>query len=137
MAEDTGLIASLGLWVAQMSIAALSRLRSHCPELRLNINLSVRQLLQEGLVSCFSALVDQAGRPRQALNLELTESPFADDNSMMLERIKALATAGFELHLDDFGTGYPPLDACTVCPCRCSSWIVVLSSCWTKQVTSA
>lgn len=109
VAEEAGLIAPLGMWVAQTAISALPRLRRRCPDLQLNVNLSVLQLLQEDLVPRFAALVDQAGLPRQALHLELTESLFADDNAIMLTRVRELAAAGFELHLDDFGTGYSSL----------------------------
>lgn len=109
VAEEAGLIGELGLHIAQRAIQALPRLKQVHPGLGLNINLSVKQLLQANLVNQLCELVDAEHLPRHNVHFELTESAFSDDLDLLLKQVNALADAGFKLHLDDFGTGYSSL----------------------------
>ncbi|WP_409420711.1 EAL domain-containing protein [Pseudaeromonas sp. ZJS20] len=109
IAEEAGLIGELGMWIAGQAIAALPALRRQRPNLALNINLSVLQLLQEDLVTVLSHQCDAAGLPREAIHMELTESLFANDHIKVKRQLERLVAAGFAIHLDDFGTGYSSL----------------------------
>lgn len=109
IAEEAGLIGELGMWIAGQAIATLPVLRRQLPELTLNINLSVLQLLQEDLVDVLGSQVDEVGLPRNAIHMELTESLFANDHLKVKRQLERLVEAGFAIHLDDFGTGYSSL----------------------------
>ncbi|GAA4500501.1 putative bifunctional diguanylate cyclase/phosphodiesterase [Pseudaeromonas paramecii] len=109
IAEEAGLIGELGMWIAGQAIASLPALRRQLPNLTLNINLSVLQLLQEDLVEVLSQQADDAALPREAIHMELTESLFANDHDKVKRQLERLVAAGFAIHLDDFGTGYSSL----------------------------
>ncbi|SDK53342.1 putative bifunctional diguanylate cyclase/phosphodiesterase [Pseudomonas indica] len=109
IAEEAGLIGELGLYIARNAIGSLPRLRKQLPGLAMNINLSVKQLLQADLVEQLCELVDSQGLPRQSIHFELTESAFADSLELLQNQVRSLVDAGFKLHLDDFGTGYSSL----------------------------
>ncbi|AYC32977.1 EAL domain-containing protein [Pseudomonas cavernae] len=109
VAEEAGLIGELGLYIAQRAIQALPRLQQARPGLVLNINLSVKQLLQVNLVGQLCELVDAERLSRHSVHFELTESAFSESLEVLEEQVNALVAAGFQLHLDDFGTGYSSL----------------------------
>lgn len=109
VAEESGLIDELGLYIARNAITTLSRLLTVQPELKMNINLSVKQMLQDDLSSQLCSLVDGARIPRNLVHFELTESAFADHQQYLEQQLLSLASAGFDLHMDDFGTGYSSL----------------------------
>lgn len=109
VAEESGLIGELGLYIARHAVHALPRLRKARPGLILNINLSVKQLLQANLVSQLCELIDAEHLPRHSVHFELTESAFSENLELIHEQVNALVAAGFKLHLDDFGTGYSSL----------------------------
>ncbi|MHA7000598.1 putative bifunctional diguanylate cyclase/phosphodiesterase [Aeromonas schubertii] len=110
LAEDTGLIVPLGYQIAQKAMTDLPTLRTLNPELKLNINLSVLQLMQTALVERLCQLADASGLPRDAVHFELTESLFAEKNEVLVKHLCQLTEAGFKVHLDDFGTGYSSLE---------------------------
>jgi len=110
LAEQAGLIVPMGKWIADQAMGALRELRHSYPELNLNINLSVLQLMEPDLVPHLTALADRHQLPRRAIHFELTESLFAESHGRLEEQLLALTQAGFKIHLDDFGTGYSSLE---------------------------
>lgn len=116
LAEETGLIIPMGIWIARQALRALPALREHWPELNLNINLSVLQLMQSDLVPRLCALVDECAVPHSAVHFELTESLFAEQNEFLVNQLRQLSDAGFKVHLDDFGTGYSSLERLLTLP---------------------
>ncbi|NEO26420.1 MAG: EAL domain-containing protein [Kamptonema sp. SIO4C4] len=109
IAEETGLIHDLGLWVLEEAITQLQQWSSLHPanqELVMSINLSPLQLMQDGLVEHLDALFQKTGVNGQNIKLEVTESCLLEAGSSetrVLERIKA---TGMQICIDDFGTGY-------------------------------
>ncbi|MDQ2705081.1 MAG: EAL domain-containing protein, partial [Pseudomonadota bacterium] len=104
LAEESGLIADIGKWILR---AACAEAVKWPPGLSVSVNLSTRQLADEGLVdSIVSALVD-AGLGPSRLELEVTESALLREaNLRVLQEVQDL---GISLVLDDFGTGYSSL----------------------------
>jgi diguanylate cyclase (GGDEF)-like protein/PAS domain S-box-containing protein len=111
LAEDTGLIIPLGLWVMQTACAQL-RAWSENPgtrHLQISINVSARQFRQENFVAQVFDALKRSGANPALLRLELTESIVLeniDDVIMRMQQIKAL---GVTFSLDDFGTGFSSL----------------------------
>ncbi|UCP15728.1 EAL domain-containing protein [Aeromonas media] len=110
LAEQAGLIIPLGKWIADQAMGTLHELRYAYPDLNININLSVLQLMEPDLVTQLAELADRHQLPRSAIHFELTESLFAENHGRLEEQLLALTQAGFKIHLDDFGTGYSSLE---------------------------
>ena len=109
VAEESGLIDELGMYIARNAINALPRLQVVQPGLEISINLSVKQMLQDDLATQLCTLVDSAQVSRRLVHFELTESAFAEHQERLEQQLLNLAREGFDLHMDDFGTGYSSL----------------------------
>jgi EAL domain-containing protein (putative c-di-GMP-specific phosphodiesterase class I) len=83
---------------------------------RLAINVSGRQLDEEGFVDDLVAALATAGRPRPRQELEITESLILNEKRISKSMLHRLAGAGIEWSLDDFGTGYSSLTYLTKFP---------------------
>jgi len=111
LAEDTGLIVPLGLQVLEQACAILVRWAC-IPALagvKLAVNVSVQQLRDPRFLESVAACLAASGADPALLQLEITESVFADDLAVTGERMHALRSLGLEFALDDFGTGYSSL----------------------------
>ncbi len=110
VAEETGLIHSLGAWVLRTGCAqAQAWDREGHPPIRVSVNLSARQLQNEELVPQIAGILEETGLDPGRLELEITESVAmenADHTVVTLNRMKRL---GLRLTIDDFGTGYSSL----------------------------
>ncbi len=110
LAEETGLILPLGEWVLATACEQLHAWRvAGWNDLRLAINLSVRQLNDPGFPALLQRVASQPGCDLGRLDLEITESAFMQNARTALENIKAARGLGARLALDDFGTGYSSL----------------------------
>jgi EAL domain-containing protein (putative c-di-GMP-specific phosphodiesterase class I) len=110
LAEETSLILPVGEYVIDMACRAVRRLHdaaSGTPPF-VAVNVSARQLLHPGLVERIVSRVEQAGLPRGALRIEVTESR-ALDAERVLGVINMCHAHGIRVALDDFGTGYSNL----------------------------
>lgn len=111
LAEESGLILPLGIWILESACAQLLRW-STVPEtahLAVAVNVSARQFQQPQFVDQVLTIVNQTGiNPRQ-LMIELTESMLVDNPDEMIIKMSALQAVGIQLSLDDFGSGYSSL----------------------------
>jgi diguanylate cyclase (GGDEF)-like protein len=110
IAEESGLIRSIGAWVLRHAAAQAAGWRAADPggpPLELAVNLSARQLSRpDALVEMVTEVLRDTGLPPALLALEITESALVDEGEGALDRLRAL---GVRLVLDDFGTGYASL----------------------------
>ncbi len=112
LAEETGLILPLGLWVLNEACRQLRLWQERSEEsagLTMAVNLSPRQFAQPDLVERIAAIVTESRIAHGTLKVEVTESVIlhhSDDAVETLHRLKAL---GIQVYIDDFGTGYSSL----------------------------
>jgi EAL domain-containing protein (putative c-di-GMP-specific phosphodiesterase class I) len=110
LAEETGIINQLGDWVLRSACAQLQQfLRAGLPQMRVAVNLSVRQLLQKDFAASVEAVLADTGLPPSLLELEITESTLMENAEDTLGALHRLRELGVRLSIDDFGTGYSSL----------------------------
>ena len=112
IAEDNGLIASLGAWVLEKSCADHRRWTTDHPGLRLDlaVNVSSRQLMGQDFPGVVQEVLLRTAMDPAALTLEMTEGIVIDDDEERAMTVLAdLRDLGVRIALDDFGTGYASL----------------------------
>ena len=114
LAEDTGLIIPIDLWVMEIACRQLKSWQMDFPEhddLSLCVNLSLKQFRQSDLVSKVDSLLQQTSvdRSNVSLSLEITESTIMQNASCSADIIGELKELGINFSVDDFGTGYSSL----------------------------
>lgn len=111
IAEDTGLILSIGDWVLRQTCRQIAHWQAgELPVVPLAVNLSARQFSSPELVEQIAGILQETGVEATLLHLELTESILVhrpDAAAAMLQRLRGL---GIKLALDDFGTGFSSLN---------------------------
>lgn len=118
IAEQSGLIISVGEWVLETAAAAVAGWRANgLGEVRVAINVSVHQLLDSRFVDRLAEVLKRHGLPPEAIELELTETAF-QTSAATLESLRRVREEGIELALDDFGTGYSSLTSLSRLPLR-------------------
>ena len=111
MAEDTGLILPVGLWVLETACAQLAAwaTRAQTAPLIMAVNVSVRQFRHPDFVAQVRQVLGRSGANARRLKLEITESLMVDDMEESICKMIALKGEGVSFSLDDFGTGYSSL----------------------------
>jgi diguanylate cyclase (GGDEF)-like protein/PAS domain S-box-containing protein len=112
LAEETGLIRSLGLWVLEKACCQLSDwtvLYPNAATVMVSVNLSARQMYHAQLVDEVANVLQQTGLAPHRLQLEITESVIMEDAVATMETLKRFKQLGVQLAIDDFGTGYSSL----------------------------
>lgn len=106
VAEDLGLIISLGEWALKAACHEVAR----WPEpVRLAVNVSPVQFRRGHLVETVRTALSESGLPPRSLELEITESLFLSEDENTAETMRTLREMGVSFSLDDFGTGYSSL----------------------------
>lgn len=111
LAEDTGLIISLGEWVLRQACEATARWhKRYGLPLRVGVNLSALQLMQPNLPDVVRSALADSELPAGSLELEVTESISVKSVPHLVDNMRALHDIGCRLAIDDFGTGQSSLD---------------------------
>ena len=112
LAEQTGQIKELGLWTLERACRdwpTLIRHTNHDSPF-VSVNLSARQLTDEGLIDDIQSIIENNNMSAHALKLELTETVMVEQPGVAMLILGKLIELGFKLALDDYGTGYSGLD---------------------------
>ncbi len=110
VAEETGLIISMGDWVIKQALQDLRFWRQRGLKIvRLAINLSARQLFHRQTLETVEESLSKEPDSAKALELEITESGVMQDPEQAVLTLNAFKELGVSVAIDDFGTGYSSL----------------------------
>ena len=118
--EDTELIVPVGYWV--LVNACQECLKWHengFSDLKVSVNLSMQQFSSGTMIEDIRKALLESGLDAEYLELELTESLFAEKPDETLLILKAIKAFGIHISLDDFGTGYSSLSYLRKFPIDC------------------
>ena len=107
IAEETGLIITLGEWALQRACAEAANWPK---SVKVAVNLSPVQFRDRGLALHVVSALAKSGLPAQRLELEVTERLLLEDSDGTLAAMEQLKNLGVSISLDDFGTGYSSLN---------------------------
>jgi diguanylate cyclase (GGDEF)-like protein/PAS domain S-box-containing protein len=110
LAEKTGMILPIGEWVIRTACLQQKRWQDlGLPALRISVNLSARQLNQDGFVDILSQILTDTGFERACLELEIAEAALIEDREESRTMFEQLKQLGISLSIDGFGSGYSSL----------------------------
>lgn len=111
LAEESGLILPIGLWVLHNTCVQLKKWEENplTRHLTLAINVSSRQFGQPDFVEQVCKVLEDTGAKATLLKLEITESLVIKDIADSIKKMEALKLLGIRFSIDDFGTGYSSL----------------------------
>ncbi|MBE9561931.1 MAG: EAL domain-containing protein, partial [Proteobacteria bacterium] len=112
LAEETGLINELGLWVFETACLQLSNWQqqfTNHTKLGMNINVSPVQLKQPNLIYKIQDIISKNNIQPETCRIEITENAMMQNPQTALKILKDLKDLNVMLYIDDFGTGYSSL----------------------------
>jgi diguanylate cyclase (GGDEF)-like protein len=112
LAEETGLIVPLGIWILEKACHQLAEYMKDLPPdmpLVVGVNISVKQLMNGDLLSEIQRILNESGIDPKRLKLEITESMMMRNADTVIPMFKKIKDIGVGLAIDDFGTGYSSL----------------------------
>ncbi|MFA0078207.1 EAL domain-containing protein [Vibrio artabrorum] len=117
VAESTGLMQKLGAFIIESSIMQIAHLhRTTEQKIGLSINISVRQFSHQSFSDHLLATLEKYQLSPSCLTLEITESLFIEDVTVVKPIFEALKANDIKISLDDFGTGYSSLSMLKALP---------------------
>ena len=108
LAEETGLIVSIGDWVFKEAVKQAKLWRNHDPSFQISVNKSPVQIHQDEQMS-WPDYLRQEGLDAKNIAIEITEGLLLNAEAEVNEKLLKFRDAGIQLALDDFGTGYSSL----------------------------
>ncbi len=110
VAEETGLIVSIGKWVMKAACAQnVAWQQQGLPAVCMAVNLSLLQLMDDNLIDDIRTALNDSGMAPNLLELEITESMVMHNPTQMITVLAKIKSLGVRLALDDFGTSYSSL----------------------------
>lgn len=119
LAEESGLIIPIGAWVLREAARQLVSWRRDGHELKLSVNVSARQLMDDDFLGMAQAVIRDTGCDPHHLELEITERLLLDDQPSVFQLLTDLRRMGFSISVDDFGVGYSNLAGLHCRPIDC------------------
>ena len=120
VAEACGLIISIGEWVMRTACEQVCRwIKKGLILERVAVNVSVRQFTHPDFLAVVEQILEETGMSADYVEVEITESLFAEDMDKISDTLKALRDKGVAVSVDDFGTGYSSLSRLKDMPIDC------------------
>jgi diguanylate cyclase (GGDEF)-like protein/PAS domain S-box-containing protein len=110
VAEETGLIVPIGRWVMKTACAQnVAWQRQDLPPVRMAVNLSLRQLMDDNLLRDIKAALEGSGMAPNLLELEITESMIMHNPTRLIAVLNNIKKLDVRIAIDNFGTAYSSL----------------------------
>ncbi|GAB3355704.1 putative bifunctional diguanylate cyclase/phosphodiesterase [Modestobacter lapidis] len=110
LAEESGVITEIGRWVLRQALGQAAEWSAATgTPLRMAVNLSPRQLMDDDVTTDVVAALAESGFPARQLTLEVTEGVLVQDIERVVAQLEALRALGVAIAIDDFGTGFSGL----------------------------
>ncbi|MBE1162984.1 sensor domain-containing protein [Dyella acidiphila] len=109
VAEDTGLIVSIGTWVLREACQQARRWQRDGRPIPVSVNVSPLQFQYAGFYERLDSIINETGLDPNLLELELTERTMMSGGDGTIRLLRRIRQRGVRLSLDDFGTGYSSL----------------------------
>jgi diguanylate cyclase (GGDEF)-like protein len=112
VAEETGLIHAINIWVLRSACEQLTIWQNHSPTLKsltISVNLSVRLFSHPKLVAQIDQIIQETKINPACLEIEITESVIMENSQALKKILEQLRERKIKLVMDDFGTGYSSL----------------------------
>jgi diguanylate cyclase (GGDEF)-like protein/PAS domain S-box-containing protein len=109
IAEMTDMINEMTTWVLSESLAQVWRWQKQGVDIKVAVNISARNLLDENIVTTIKSLLLRYQLSPSCLELEITESSIMNNADYSLKILTEINNIGIDLSVDDFGTGYSSL----------------------------
>jgi len=113
IAEESGLILSIGTWVLENAIDQFMQWQKEFPNIdslsKIAINLSAHQFNNPNFLVEIKNMIEEKGIDASCLELELVESIVVDNVEEVSNKMQKLRDLGMSISIDDFGTGYSSL----------------------------
>jgi diguanylate cyclase (GGDEF)-like protein len=121
IAEETGLILSIGEWVLKTACAQNKAWQDslELPSLSVAVNISGRQFQQSNLVNTVTQILSETQLNHRCLELEITETVAMKNVGLTQRTLMELHNMGVSISIDDFGTGYCSLSYLKTFPIHC------------------
>jgi len=133
IAEETGLIRSIGRWVFEQSCQTARLINEgRTDPIVISMNVSARQFLRHDLVAEMRRTLDETGADPRWLKVEITESVLLDDEPSTRAALAAISEMGMRIAIDDFGTGFSSLSYLAAFP----SDVVKIDRSFVKEITT-
>ena len=113
LAEETGLIVSIGEWILQKACADAAQWPAHT---KVAVNLSAMQFMKSNLIDVILCALVESGLSSDRLEVEITETALLRGDADYLALMRQLKNLGVMVAVDDFGTGYSSLSYLTMFP---------------------
>ena len=110
IAEESGIIHSLGMWVLHTACSQLREWLAQDLSIRLSVNLSAQQIEKDNWLNLVEQALHESGLPPRYLDLEITESVIISNPDKAVATLMQLKKMGVTITVDDFGTGYSSLN---------------------------
>lgn len=109
IAEQTGLIRPLTMWVLKEAVRQMARWRAEGWAMGMAVNMSVRNLQDAQFAERIGKIIEASAQSARGLWLEITETAIMADPPRAQELLLSLNAMNILLSIDDFGTGYSSL----------------------------
>lgn len=107
LAEYSGLIIDIGVWVLEEACAKLAALNTQGFQgLRMAVNISMPQFRDPNFINCVKEIITRHELEPERIELEITESVVMDEPQIVVDALQELKAFGVKVAIDDFGTGF-------------------------------
>lgn len=115
LAEKTGFIVEMGMWVLHRACSEFTLLPNHHNK-HLSVNVSATQLNDKNFIVRLTQILESTTFDPQRLHLEITESELMGGDEQVIDTLNQVRKMGISMSIDDFGTGYSNLSQLTRLP---------------------